>query len=284
MTESKHVNKLDLPIENMVKTLIENKKIPSGSGFPIVSAFLDENFVTQSIKINSKFECAEHKRCNEHKKCVEKSKCIKHVKYVGDDESVKNKKCVEHNECMIRHEKCNKTDIKNHAEYKCDLDIKKSNGSTERITTIITNPPCNDCFNEIFKNKENIKIYYFIDDVRKKIEKSYLKEWNDSKKIVKKSPSSFVNENTEYNVYYIIMSYLGGCLTQELRGITIKEIEDISKKWVNILKKVIKTNRPSSGQINIKEVWKMIENIKNIDIKDISHLNNPKQNFKWITD
>jgi hypothetical protein len=71
-------------------------------------------------------------------------------------------------------------------------------------------------------------------------------------------------------------------LEQKLNGITYEEIESLAKKWVSILKKVIKNNRPSRGQIKLDEVWSMIEKTKKINIENISHKDNSKEKFEWV--
>jgi tRNA(Arg) A34 adenosine deaminase TadA len=147
------------------------------------------------------------------------------------------------------------TDVLNHAEFKCCLDIdNKKENLQKKLIAIITTPPCNDCLKEISKNYNNVQVFYFFDDVRKKIEKNYLKHLVLNRKISKKSPSNFISKNIKYNIYYIILSYLGGCLTQKLNNLKHEEIEKISKKIVKNLKTTIKSNRPSKGQIKIEEV------------------------------
>ena len=225
-------NKFKVPIEKMTEKIIEkNKK----NGFPVVCAFLNEEFKVLNLEINSK------------EKVLNKSKT---------------------------------SPKKHHAE---DICYSKTENKNIKIIALITLPPCSNCFEHTFKNfKEQFQIYYFFDEVREKTKKSYLKEYIDNKQIIKKTPSSFTDKNTKYNVYYIIMVCLARHLEQKLNGITYEEIESLAKKWVSILKKVIKNNRPSRGQIKLDEVWSMIEKTKKINIENISHKDNSKEKFEWV--
>ncbi|NQZ29205.1 MAG: hypothetical protein HRT98_02360 [Mycoplasmatales bacterium] len=73
----------------------------------------------------------------------------------------------------IKAQNKDKTDYRNHAEYRMllDEDIQKLGD----ITIIISLPPCSDCYNDI-KNISNIqKIYYIYDPWNKMKRRKYLR-------------------------------------------------------------------------------------------------------------
>jgi len=169
------------------------------------------------------------------------------------------------------------TDFTNHAEYKSYIDVGNKQFDVNDTISFITIPPCEKCFDEIFKNKNDCKIFYFFDDVRKKTNKKYLKEFIKNKNITIINPNNFLDINTKYNIYYIIMSCLGGFLTQKLNNETSYRIEKISKKWVLKLRKAIKNDELLIEKIKTKEILSMIEKAKKFIQKS-----NFKKDFIWI--
>ena len=171
------------------------------------------------------------------------------------------------------------TDFKNHAEYKCYTELENKD---EEIICFVTIPPCNDCFDAIFKNKKTYLIYYFFDDIRRKSNRKYLKENKKNIIKIKNNRKSSFSINTKYNIYYVIMCYLEGILTQSIDEYSKKIAIGISRNKIQNLKIFIKNDNPSKNEIKINEVWKMIEKAKKINPDNIFHRSDDKKNFEWI--
>jgi hypothetical protein len=148
-------------------------------------------------------------------------------------------------------------------------------------------PPCSECLNNIFENSDKEwKIYYLLDDFRRKIEKTYLKTFIlKNNNFYKLNPSQFMtNISLNFEVYYIIMKCIEGFLTQEPIGIKTWDIEIIAKNWLKIIQKVIKRSAPTKESIEKIEVWNMIEKSKTFSENNVKHIKNNKgKKFVWIT-
>ena len=180
------------------------------------------------------------------------------------------------------------TDYQKHAEYKCYLEFIENQRDINEIVVIITLPPCSDCLDSIFKQNSDKewRIYYLLDDFRRKIEKTYLKTFIlENEYFYKLNPSQFVtNTSLNFEVYYIIMKCIEGFLTQQPIGIKISDIEMIAKSWLKIIQKVIKRSDPAKESIKKIEVWNMIEKSKNFSENNVKHIQNSKRKkFVWIT-
>ena len=179
------------------------------------------------------------------------------------------------------------TDYQKHAEYKCYLELVENKGDIHEIVVIITLPPCSECLNNIFENSDKEwKIYYLLDDFRRKIEKTYLKTFIlKNNNFYKLNPSQFMtNISLNFEVYYIIMKCIEGFLTQEPIGIKTWDIEIIAKNWLKIIQKVIKRSAPTKESIEKIEVWNMIEKSKTFSENNVKHIKNNKgKKFVWIT-
>ncbi len=180
-----------------------------------------------------------------------------------------------------------KTNFENHAEYKCYSDVKLRND--DNIICLVTIPPCNDCFDAIFKNKNKYEIYYFTDEFWDqnnyfKYIKKENKDNNTNNKFKKISHKFSIK--TEFNINYIIMSYLGGLLTHKYKPtFQRKEKLKLIKEKLCILKNLINNNEHFKKTIDIPEVLSMIEKVENMNIDDISFKDyKSRKKFKWITD
>ncbi len=179
-----------------------------------------------------------------------------------------------------------KTDIENHAEYKCYSELENKD---DQIICLITIPPCNPCFNAIFKNKNKYEIYYFIDKHWNKNNRKYSKDVKKQNKVnntsnkIKKIPYKF-SIITKFNINYIIMSYLGGLLTQkDTAQFVRKKILKITKEKLQILKNLINNNQHLKEEIEIPEVLSMIEKAEKMNIKDVSFKDyDSVEKFEWI--
>ena len=177
------------------------------------------------------------------------------------------------------------TDVKNHAETLCYFNLKNNDSKyIIKKILIITLPPCSGCLNIISENKNiNWEIYYLFDDVRQKMSKPYLKQFNDdSNKIEILDFSKFKSINLKLEVYFIIMLCLKRFLKQRLIGITKDEIEDIALKWLKKLDKDIEDFKPELNLEIKKEVQLMIKKTKEWNVSEMVYLKDKKGKEKWI--
>ena len=172
-----------------------------------------------------------------------------------------------------------KTNYKNHAEFKCYSSFLKQITKTpnKQIIAIITIPPCSSCLDAISKNNINLVIYYLLDDLRNKMDKDYLKKYKaNGGQITNMDPSLFKGKNRfmKFELYYIIMVYLQGCLTKKPRKkdlLSIEEIEEISKKWLKKLQGVIRNTNPKKEEVTKAVVWSMIAKAQTIEVERVRH-------------
>lgn len=167
-------------------------------------------------------------------------------------------------------EKTKKQDNTHHAE---SIALKKIKQKYKKIIMFVTIPPCKQCLTKISENKQTKEweIYYLSDNIRKKTDKEYIKEFRDDFGKLKKMSYNPIEKGVTLRYWYCIDKVMESFLDKNKKECKRKNkeaqenkqnIEKVYNEHKEKMKTCLKSLKMSKGQIENQELFNWYKSVK----------------------